>query len=297
MNNEFECLLQRGIVDILIGDKILGEKLRYTIRMPYSSGSDLGSLFQQFGLSNRNMLGSSRWFYMDSLLKHTNKTSSTDKLLAHLFSFEHFRSRLSQLYHPQEMEDAHREIVKAVMSGINSHLFFNKKELRKNAHSFQVVPVGTPEKMECEYIDAIDLNYIHQLSSRIRADLNGNQLDRVLAKSQVLVEEVLIHILEEKRELNIPRGGFSELFSRVKKCFNLQQHEKFDGRINSMLSGLENIMQAVIEMRNAQNSSTGAGTKRISIRAHEAQLVVNSAIAFADYVFSVYAFQAKNPVQ
>ena len=55
-----------------------------------------------------------------------------------------------------------------------------------------------------------------------------------------------------------------------------------------MLSGLEKIIQAIAEMRNTNSDAHGVGSKRIEIRKHEAQLVVNSAISFCEYILSVF---------
>ena len=74
----------------------------------------------------------------------------------------------------------------------------------------------------------------------------------------------------------------------MKALLGMNQSSDFDKRVNGMLSGLEKIIQAIAEMRNTNSDAHGVGSKRIEIRKHEAQLVVNSAITLCEYVLSVY---------
>lgn len=300
MSNEFDCLLQPEILGILIGKAIFGEQKHYSIRMPYYRENAFTPIMYEFGFSSESF-GSDSWFCIDALLRHANQTNTTSDLLVHLFKFENFKELLAGLTTRKKKEDAHREIIKAVILGINKNLTFAKKELLQHANSFHIVQVNAPKIMESEAVKIIDSSYIHELSSRIQTDFNNSNFDSVLGKSRTLVEEVLIYILEQKQEPCDHKGNLGKLFNQVKISLNIHQSkesdkEKFDQEKNSMLSGLEKIIQAVIKIRNTQSDSHGAGTKRITIHRHEAQLVVNSAITFADYVFSEYTFQKNKTV-
>ena len=66
----------------------------------------------------------------------------------------------------------------------------------------------------------------------------------------------------------------------------MQQSKEYDARINSLLGGLERIVQSVAEMRNASSDAHGVGSKRYAIRESEARLVMNSAITFCEYLIS-----------
>ena len=60
-----------------------------------------------------------------------------------------------------------------------------------------------------------------------------------------------------------------------------------DTRINKLLSGLENIVQSLSEMRNNGSDSHGLGSKRINIDSYHARLCVNSASIMAEFILSI----------
>ena len=60
-----------------------------------------------------------------------------------------------------------------------------------------------------------------------------------------------------------------------------------DRRINTLLSGLNNIVSSIAEMRNKDSDAHGVGANRISIKEHHARLFVNTSIAMADFILSV----------
>ena len=51
----------------------------------------------------------------------------------------------------------------------------------------------------------------------------------------------------------------------------MRQDKGYDGRVNSLLSGLEKIVQSVAEMRNINSDSHGVGRNRIAIKESEAR--------------------------
>lgn len=60
-----------------------------------------------------------------------------------------------------------------------------------------------------------------------------------------------------------------------------------DRRIKTLLSGLENIIASISEMRNKSSDSHGVGSARINIEEHHARLAVNAAMTMADFILSV----------
>jgi hypothetical protein len=60
-----------------------------------------------------------------------------------------------------------------------------------------------------------------------------------------------------------------------------------DRRINQLLSGLNNIVSAIAEMRNKDSDAHGVGAARIKISEHHARLAVNSAMTMAEFILSV----------
>ena len=68
----------------------------------------------------------------------------------------------------------------------------------------------------------------------------------------------------------------------------MQQSKDYDGRINSLLSGLEKIIEAIASMRNLNSDAYGVGSSRVYIEEREARLAMNSTIAFCEYMLSVH---------
>ena len=75
---------------------------------------------------------------------------------------------------------------------------------------------------------------------------------------------------------------------RRKGLYNMRQDKGYDGRVNSLLGGLEKIVQSVAEMRNVNSDSHGVGRNRIAIKESEARLVMNSAVTFSEYILDIY---------
>ena len=76
------------------------------------------------------------------------------------------------------------------------------------------------------------------------------------------------------------------MFKQVKTLYNMHTDPNTDRRINTLLSGLNNIVSAIAEMRNKDSDAHGVGANRISIEEHHARLFVNSAMTMADFILS-----------
>jgi hypothetical protein len=102
------------------------------------------------------------------------------------------------------------------------------------------------------------------------------------------MEEVFIYILECNRVEITAKGDLNRLYNQVKGLFGMQQSAAYDKRVNGLLSGLEKIVNAIAEMRNNDSDAHGVGSGRIKVKEEEAQLVMNSAVSFCDYILSKY---------
>ena len=67
----------------------------------------------------------------------------------------------------------------------------------------------------------------------------------------------------------------------------MKQTPEYDKRVNELLSGLEKILKAVSEMRNAQSDAHGVGRKRLRVAEHHARLFVNASLIMAEFILSV----------
>lgn len=253
--------------------------------MPYMSGSNLAGLARKFGVKDE--VGGSRWTIMASTLEHVIKTDRVSDFLSYLFDFSRF-DFLKDYGDMEAIRKLYNEITEAAIKNINAQLIFSDKELKIVGKRFVITQLGQKPIIDAPAIVNIDSPYIQGLRDRIKDNIESGDFDSVITKSRTLIEEVFIYILEQKGESVKSKGDLPKLYQQVKALLGMNQSSDFDKRVNGMLSGLEKIIQAIAEMRNTNSDAHGVGSKRIEIRKHEAQLVVNSAITLCEYVLSVY---------
>ena len=134
---------------------------------------------------------------------------------------------------------------------------------------------------------SIDIPYIQDLANRCKDDLEQKNYDSVITKSRTIIEEVLVHILESNNEQIPSDGNIGNLYNQVKVLYHMKQGKGYDNRVNSLLCGLERIVEAIGSMRNINSDAHGVGSKRIEIKEREARLVMNSAMVFCEYLLSI----------
>lgn len=283
----FHFLKQREILDILIGDKTIAERDGYKVEMPYLSGGKLFDRMRQFGFENQYPSGSSRWNYMKDLLDFAIREQKESSLLSYWFSREHFVS-LTALNDSEKIAVAHKDIVESILSAINSHLFFGGNKLVKVGNNFFIVSVDEEPIFELPTIKNIEVEYIRSLQDRCAEDLIAENFDSVITKSRTLIEEVLFFILEKNNIEVTAKGDIKKLYAQFKTRYNMNTQKGFGERINKLLSGLETILQAIAEMRNMNSDAHGVGQNRITIKKRDAQLVINTAIIFSEYLLETY---------
>ena len=280
----FQILCMKPIYAVLDGDTVLGECEEYRKAMPYRSGTDLVELCKAFGLEEK--YGASRWVYIEDLIKHTIDENRCNELLKYLFDEGNFEG-LSVLGSPEEFDSAYKSIVEATINKINSIIRMTKHELQIINSDFYMVECGKKPCVQTKAFNLISMPYVHGLKVRCEQDFVSKNYDSVITKSRTLIEEVLIHILEENAQQTMSNGDINKLYNEVKTLFGMQQSKDYDRRVNGLLGGLEKIVNAVAEMRNNDSDAHGVGNGRISIRECEAQLVMNSSISFCEYYLGV----------
>lgn len=189
----------------------------------------------------------------------------------------------------EKIETDHMAIVQDCVSSradINQSIRLSRHELVLADGHFYMVETGKAPVIETPKLNVRSIPYVQGLRERCNDDLMAGNYDSVITKSRTMIEEILVQILEENKSSEIAKGDLNKLYNQVKVLYGMQQSKDFDGRVNSLLSGLEKIVQAVAEMRNANSDAHGVGSRRIVIRESEARLVMNSAITFCEYMIS-----------
>ena len=284
MKDSFELLIRKDIIQILDGDEKLGDVSDETFRMPYLKGTDLCQLSDTFGLHQE--YGASRWTYLENLLRYMVERGRCDDLLCYMFDLERF-NQLEGQGDSEEITKKHQEICRAAVNKINAKLILGRHELQFVGGHFYINETGKPVQVESPKMQIIDVPYIQGLSERCKADFAAGNYDSVITKSRTIIEEVLVYILELRKEPVNAKGDIGKLYNQVKNCLHMQQDKSYDGRINSLLFGLERIVESIGAMRNANSDAHGVGSSRIQVKEREARLAMNSAITFCEYILSV----------
>ena len=288
--SKFELLRNKEILAILDGDYEIEKKGDVRIAMPYLSGPDLCNLSALFGLSQTYACGSSalsRWAYLDNLLEYAIEKNKMSQLLSYMFSKENFAKSLSNLKSVEEIETTHKYIVEKVIEHINSKLYFGGYRVIQNGKNFSIMEINSEVEIETPTLKIIDNEYIKSISERALKDIQEGNFDSAITKARTILEETFCYVIEKKNEEPSDSGDIGKLYKQVKALYNMHTDGNMDKIINRLLSGLENIVQGIAEMRNNGSDSHGLGNKRINISTYHARLVVNSATIMSEFILSV----------
>lgn len=293
MNNNYNLLRSKDIIAILDGDFQIEEVDGIRIAMPYLSGPMLCELSQKFGYYQEYYWGNSskpnlsRWQYMDNILEYVIKENKTSQLLSYMMEKERFSNSLRNLNNVNDIEKMYKYIIKKVIDQINSVLYFGGHELVIINNQYIIKNIDEKINIDVPNINIVDRDYIKDLSERAMKDIDEGNLDSAITKSRTILEETFCYAIEFKGEEPSDSGDIGKLYKQVKDLYNMHANKDMDKRVNKLLSGLENIVQSIAEMRNNGSDSHGLGNKRVNISDYHARLAVNSSTTMAEFILSV----------
>ena len=293
MNKNYDLLRNKDIIAILDGDSQIEEIDGIRIAMPYLSGPMLCELSQKFGCYQEYYWGNSskpnlsRWQYMDNILKYVIKENKVSQLLSYMMEKERFSDSLRKLNTVSDIEKMNKYIIQKVIDQINSILYFGGHELVIINNQFIVKNIDEKINIDIPSINVVNRDYIKDLSERAMKDIDEGNLDSAITKSRTILEETFCYAIEIKGEEPSDNGDIGKLYKQVKDLYSMHTNKDMDKRVNKLLSGLENIVQSIAEMRNNGSDSHGLGSKRVNIADYHARLAVNSSTTMAEFILSV----------
>lgn len=290
----YSLLKNKKILEILDGDKSYGEYhfedgSAIPISMPYLSGPQLCDLSTSFGLGVTYSYGGgslSRWQYLENLLTYCIDNNKCSKLLTHLFSKNQF-AKCFEDRGREETNQAYEKIINVIIDKINGILCYGEAELIKDNNGIIVRPIGVEVQIKIPHIKAVDREYIKDISERAMKDIEQGNYDSAITKARTLLEEIFIYGIEQKGEKPNSSGDIGKLHKQVKSLYNMHVDKNIDERIVKLLSGLNNIVSSIAEMRNIGSDAHGVGIKRMRLNEHHARLFVNSAIIMSEFIIAV----------
>lgn len=285
-DDNFKVLQKKEIYEFLQGNgPYLVNYKGKDYGMPYYTGTQLSELCTNFGITEP--VYGSRWCYVEALLNYAIEHQRCDELFQLLLGEGQF-TNLQDIEELDDVDEVYKQIVSAAIKHINHSIRLSRKELVFINGHFRIVESGKAPAIETPKLNVRSIPYVQGLRERCKDDFNSGNYDSVITKSRTTIEEILVQILEENQVTDIAKGDLNRLYNQVKNLFNMQQTNENDRRVNSLLSGLEKIVQSIAEMRNANSDAHGVGSRRIAIRECEARLVMNSAITFCEYIISIH---------
>lgn len=289
----YKHLDQRSIINILIGNPlnasvVVGDNT-IEASMPYLTGPQICELSGKLGNPIHYPMNGgapSRWQFFEKVLDFCIQNKKEELLIQELFNPNKFNKILYDC-DTKDIKLAYEKVVDCVLEHINKELIFCGHQIRRIENNIYVCALDAPIAIISKKINDINHNYIKELVSRTADDISMGNYDSVLTKSRTLLEEVFCYVLEKKGIEPSNSGRITDLYGQVKQAYGMKQDNKFDKRVNNLLSGFEKILTSISEMRNEQSDAHGVGLNRIKIAQHHAQLFVNAAIVMADFMLSV----------
>lgn len=295
-------LASKEIVELFLGDKeikINDNDNLVSYKMTYLSHSEIDALAPTFGVNNiDDIRGYNRTDKMSWLIKQCYALNKENKLLEYFLDKKRFIFNNREdfyVYEPYELEENISKEIDAYLSYINSILYYCDKKLISINKKYKVIELIEDVQVLHDIDNHISLEYVKNFPFRLKDNIDSGNYDTVITQSRTLIEEVYIHILEHSDEDHkSANGNLKKLNSMVKNYLNMKTDREYDKRINQLLSGLNNINDAIGDMRNENSDSHGVGSKRIKVNKREARLIMNSAITLCDYVLDVFEDKKNN---
>lgn len=223
-DDNFKVLKKKEIYEFLEGSGpflVTHNGIEYGL--PYYTGTQLRSLCDEFGLTD--VVGGSRWCYVEELLDYAIEQQRCDELFRLLFSERQF-TNLQDIADMNDIDEVYRQIVKKAIEYINHSIRLSHKELVLINGHFMIVEVGKALVIETPKLNIRSIPYVQGFRERCNDDFNSGNYDSVITKSRTTMEEVLVQLLEENNVKQISKGDLLKLYNQVKTLFNMQQKKK-----------------------------------------------------------------------
>ena len=299
MNKNWDVLLDKDIIGLMIGDSDVTVDMFYEYKMPYMSGPDICSFGETLGFHqdycNSNKL--SRCNYMENVLKYVIKDSKVNLFFKELLKLKRFRNVENAGYYGSA-QALYWQMASGLMEGINQILFYDKCHVEYNFETWQFSLVDDEKdiKITSERIEKIDRQYIKRLKSEIDNTIKNGDYESTITKSRTLLEEIMKYGIEKKNKDVEVKGDITKLYREFKTLYNMHQSSNIDNRINDLLSGFEKIITSISSMRDENSDSHGAGNKRTEIEEHHVILFSNASLTMSEFLLSVVEGEKISPL-
>lgn len=258
--------------------------------LPYKSGSDLVSFFNELGSNDvyNGFFGS----------QFGSRRSYTDEKLRALQSVQEFSNLINLLLHPINNIGRNQDY-NAVVEYLNPYLRHENMEIYsyQGRHDIEyavkslsgnIVDFDLKEK-SCH---PLTHQYIDEHIQKCDKKLASGDYSGAITNARTLIEEVLKAIQSkldaEPKEIvrDLPR-----LYKEVQRLLSLNPASYPEGPLKQLLSGLVSIVGGISAIR---NQSGDAHATLFKPKAHHASLAVNAAKTLVNFLFETFEHQSSS---
>jgi hypothetical protein len=259
--------ISRKIIDQL-GQLVSGD----TKVAPYLSGPQLVKFFNEFGFDDVYEDGfPTRWRFAAERIAQLN---NTDRL----------RQMFEEFVHPRRL-NGDEELAEKITSNINSLIKFDGLALIKVGNVYKVTDING-NLIQPETTKAIGHEFITDHVQKCEQKIIASDYSGAITNARTLVEAILIHIIEEKEEVEIKNeGNLLNLWSRTKKALKIDlKKEDLPESVFQILSGLDSALNGLASL---SNNAGDRHANKFNTKRHHAKLAVNVAMTICDFLIDV----------
>ena len=262
-----------ALVGLITGD--IGE-----LDLPYRSGPDLINFFNNFGYDDSYSSGfPSRRDFTREKLQELNGTETMGKVVRDALDPRHF--------FPMDMK------VEEVANHMEAYFRFDGYTLNKDGQFHVLREKETTAinlETDLELVRDLDQGQIEEHIEKCRRKVGNGDFSGAITNARSLIEAVLLGI---EQKLGAPRseydGKLPDLYKRVYRLMNLDPGSKaLDTNLRQILTGLISLIDGLAGIRNRMSDSHAVPYKASR---HHAELAVNSANTFLNFILQSYRFQ------
>lgn len=132
--------------------------------------------------------------------------------------------------------------------------------------------------------------YIQDAIDKANQRIKTNDFDGAITSARTLVEEIQVEIYKKLNSGQEPnhKGDLNKLYNAIASSLKLSISKDLDERLKSILSGLYSINNGIANLRNI---SGDAHAKKFKPLSHHAQLAVNCAFTFSQFLCDTFLYQ------
>lgn len=286
-----KLLLEDNIIGILIGDKPVNKSVIDGITMPNLSCRKICDIAKKIGMNisynEGTYKGYSRKQYMRDVISFCIKENKISDLFNEITKKSNFKYLTENTFlYRGDSNMRYHELIGNFYMSINEILNFDDAYLVHDNDVWYVKKFDEDIKLELPK-EEIDIDFIKREYDKALQDLENNNYQHAITLCRTLLEDVFVKMLNNKNVDFKQDGGIKNYYKLVKENYNLKTNSDIDKSINELFSGLENIVNAITELRNKASDSHAFQNKKYNLKEYHIKLMINSSISISEFLINL----------